>query len=317
MDQRAKRKALEAAAAVSAYKKLAAAGKPSAVVNPATGETAEQRAKRKGKEAAEAAQVAKRARQAGDRSSALRREKSSRSENGGTAPAFSLYDGLPEPDPEKDALAARLAEAANRENDSGKMKYTEDRTKIVFLDIDGVLRPLYGGQFQMSSITMDGENVPIVDGDTEFKPSAMHSLRQILEQTGAALVLSSEWRRHPTLREGVNANLRQKGLPMVIDDTPLMERDLTGNPLRSFAIRRAREIGLWLKSHPEVRQWVALDDIDLGEADEERQAGQPLITPRFVLTEKSACLLPTDAQMAVNILGGKLNPLRVFDEVPG
>mmetsp|Transcript_67437 Transcript_67437/g.156549 ORF Transcript_67437/g.156549 Transcript_67437/m.156549 type:complete len:170 (+) Transcript_67437:731-1240(+) len=169
----------------------------------------------------------------------------------------------------------------------------------------------------MSSITMDGENVPIVDGDTEFIPSAMHALRHVLEQTGATLVLSSEWRRHPTLREGVNTNLRQKGLPTILDDTPTIERELTGNPLRSFAIRRAREIGFWLRSHPDVRHWVALDDIDLGEADEERQAGQPLLTPRLVLTEKTACLTPADAQLAVNILNGKLNAPRVLDDVPG
>mmetsp|Transcript_69409 Transcript_69409/g.196683 ORF Transcript_69409/g.196683 Transcript_69409/m.196683 type:complete len:212 (-) Transcript_69409:66-701(-) len=204
----------------------------------------------------------------------------------------------------------------SRVTDIRKLNYTEDRTKVVFLDIDGVLRPLWGNQFQISSIMMDGENVPLVDGDTEFIPSAMASLRMILEATGAILVLSSEWRRHPTLREGVNANLRQKGLPMLTDDTPLIDRELTGNPLRSFAIRRAREMGMYLRSHPDIRQWVALDDIDLGQADEERQPGQPLLNPRLVLTDKSLCLLPSDAQMAINILSGKLNKLRVIEEPP-
>merc|ERR1711933_592452 len=146
----------------------------------------------------------------------------------------------------------------------------------------------------------------------------MAALRVILEQTGAAVVLSSEWRRHSTLREGVNTNLQSKGLPKVFDDTPThIPRELSGNPLRSFAIRRAREIGAWLREHPQVRHWVALDDIDLGQADNERQDGQPALTPRLVLTEKTTCLTKQDAQDAISILSGRLQKPRVLEEIPG
>jgi len=259
------------------------------------GETPEQRAKRKAAEAAAAA-GAKRAKVEEDK-------------------GFSLYDGLPEPDPENDANAARLSEAP-KANAVPKLSYVEDVSKAVFLDIDGVLRPLYGN-FQMSSITMDGESVPIVEGNTEFLPSAMAALRKIVGQTGARLVLSSEWRHHPALREGVDSNLRQKGLPTVQSCTPAHKRELTGKPIRSFAIRRTREIGAWLKAHPEVCHWVALDDLDLAQADDERQPGQPLLAPRLVLTDKTACLTSRDAQEAVGILSGQLNRPRVPGEHSG
>lgn len=271
--------------------------------DPATGESKLHRAQRKAKEVAAAA------RQAKEEVERLEREEKNKE-----AAAFNLYEGLPAPDPEKDAVAAKLAELANRDKDVPQLVYKEDRSKIIFLDIDGVLRPLYGAGFQISSIMMDGENVPIVDGDTEFLPSAMTALRIILEQTGAAIVLSSEWRRHPTLRDGVAMNLRRKGLPPFIDETPPFERSLTGNPLRSFAIRRAREIGAWLRGHPEVKQWVVLDDIDLTMADEERQTGQPLMAPRFVLTEKSDCLTKQDAALAVSILLGNLQKAKSTDD---
>lgn len=313
LEKRAKRKGAEARAAATDWanvqKRIKAGDPPSRgfVANPVTGETWEQRAKRKADEAAEAAQVAAKARKEQQKQS--ERPKQAQS-------AFSLYDDLPEPDPEKDAEAARRAEEQVKRNDVPKITYVEDRSKVVFLDIDGVLRPVYGDSFQMATINMDGENVPLVDPQTEFISSAMSALRVVLEQTGAALVLSSEWRRHPALRDGVLSNLKRKGLPPPIDDTPPFERDLTGNPLRSFAIRRAREIGAWLKAHPEVRQWVALDDIDLGQADEVRQEGQVLMTPRLVLTEKSTCLTLEDAKEAINILSGQLRKGRYLD-VPG
>jgi len=315
-ERRAKRKAAEATAAASkgetpeqrAKRKAAEA----AAVAARAAETPEQRAKRKEAEAAAAA-AASAARKA-------KREAKQRDQdalgNGTPKVSFNLYEGLPEADPEKDAIAAKKAEAASKAAERPKLNYTEDRTRIIFLDIDGVLRPLYGCQFQMSSITMDGESVPIVDGEsTEFSPTAISSLRDLLEESGAAMVLSSEWRRLPSLRDSVNASLHLNGLPKVIDDTPQHGRELTGNPLRSFAIRRAREIGDWLRSHPEVRQWVALDDIDLGVADEDRQPGQPLMNTRLVLTDKTACLTSENVRHALAILNGKLNKPRVIEEI--
>mmetsp|Transcript_101337 Transcript_101337/g.182910 ORF Transcript_101337/g.182910 Transcript_101337/m.182910 type:complete len:82 (+) Transcript_101337:270-515(+) len=72
--------------------------------------------------------------------------------------------------------------------------------------------------------------------------------------------------------------------------------------MKSFAARRCREIGAYLQSSPQVRRWVALDDIDLSMADDERQAGQPLLAPRLVLTDKSACLTREDAKKAIALL---------------
>jgi len=301
-EERAKRKAAEA---------LAAGGRRQ--------ETQEERAKRKAAEAARAARKAQEAEKAklADAGIVAKNGSSSSSgapkkelttiyvDSGSSVSAFNLYDGLPMPDPVKDEDCKKKASITDRP----KLEYTPDKTKVLFLDIDGVVRPLMGC-FQMSSIVMDGENVPIVEGSSEFLPSSLAALRTILEATGCIMVMSSEWRRHDSLRDGVNRNLRMNGLPMCVDNTPQQERDMTGNPLRSFAIRRAREIGEWLRSHPEVKQWVALDDIDLGMADEERIFGQPFLTQRLVLTDKVACLTARDAKKACDILEGKLNKPR-------
>lgn len=328
-DQRAKRKAAEATASRAAETPEQRAKRKAAEAAARAAETPEERTKRKNLEAAalvtETPEQRAKRKAAEDATTAARRAKRGEVEakrlkkQKEDALLGSLYDTLPMPDPEKDAEAARKAEleAAAQAAKRPKLDYKEDRAKIIFLDIDGVVRPLYGNQFQISSIQMDGENVPLIaDGGTEFMTTAMNSLRYILAQTNAGIVLSSEWRRFSTLRDGVVRTLQQHGLPAPFDDTPKHEREFgTGNILKSFAVRRAREIGEWLRQHPDTRQWVALDDIDLGMADDERQAGQPLLTPRFVLTDKSACLTTKDAKWAVSILSGNLNKVRAVGDL--
>lgn len=98
----------------------------------------------------------------------------------------------------------------------------------------------------------------------------------------------------------------QKVSPQGVHSQTTMEIDRelgTGDPVMSFAERRAREIGDYLHHHPHVMNWVALDDIDLAMAD-----GQPASKNRakmrrnFVRTDDKRCLTMNDAGKAIEIL---------------
>jgi HAD domain in Swiss Army Knife RNA repair proteins len=90
--------------------------------------------------------------------------------------------------------------------------------------------------------------------------------RQLLDRTGASVVLSSTWRYDPA---GI-FSAKRYGVPF-IDITPDMQGDA-----------RSKEIVAWLWNHPEVARFAVIDDED-DELDE-----LPLFQPssRIGLTEK-------------------------------
>ncbi|CAE8712263.1 unnamed protein product [Polarella glacialis] len=214
-----------------------------------------------------------------------------------------LYDFLPEPDPVKDAAAKALA-------DKSKMSRPplppEDRSRVIFLDVDGVLLPTGA----LETIVVDGVTMPSRDSvkESDFAVQALGSLRDIVQQTGATIVLSSEWRRGEALRSSIGAVLKSQEIPGFRDFTPIFSPrpELQKvNPIYAWCERRAREIGKWLKDHPDVTAWVALDDLNFEWADSVRQAGTPWIKYRSVHTNDKICLTEEDAAEAVRLL---LNP---------
>lgn len=220
-----------------------------------------------------------------------------------------LYDFLPPPDPEKDAAAK--AEAKKKELPPLP---PEDKSRVVFLDIDGVLLPAGS----VETITIDGAQVPVREklAQTEFSAAALGNLRSIVQQTGACIVLSSEWRRTESMKNSIGTTLREKGLPQLSDATAVLQvrPDLVQLKTDSAVLwceRRAREIGGWLKQHTEVKSFVALDDLDFIWADGVKQQGTPLMKCRSVCTHAKHCLTETDAAEAVRIL---LNPPQLGDE---
>jgi len=218
-----------------------------------------------------------------------------------------LYDFLPPPDPERDAAAK--AAAARRERP--KLP-PEDRLRVVFLDIDGVLLPAGS----METIIVDGVPLPVRErmSDSDFSAAALSNLRSIIQRTGASVVLSSEWRRSEAMRNSVGVVLRGNDLPQVRDWTevltvrPELQRS---DPAISWCERRAREITGWLKAHPEVTAWVALDDLDFNWADSHRVHGTQLMKARSVKTDPKRCLTEEDAERAVQII---LRPPRLTEE---
>jgi len=227
-----------------------------------------------------------------------------------------LYSGLPEPDPEKDqSFAERLKEKANWRGSRFPPLPPEDPTKVVFLDVDGVLRPLTAGGFR--AMMVDGEWALRAE-TADFISAAMIALRHVIENTGAIMVLSSEWRRDAPMREGVDNILREYEMPPCATWTPTdLQRDMgTENPFKAFTERRAREISQWLSQNPQVRQWVVLDDINMAAADEDRKPGTLLMAPRIVQTHRKIGLTAENAKAAVRILAGEKLPPQILAVQP-
>lgn len=213
-----------------------------------------------------------------------------------------LYDFLPAPDPKKDQEAKSAAE--NRTKKRSKLP-EEDKTRVIFLDIDGVL--LAAGSVE--TIFIDGVALPVRDkmALSDFSSTALANVRKIIERTGAGVVLSSEWRRTESMRNSIGGILRDAEIPPLRDITPILQPRPDLNPKNVdqaiiWAERRAREITKFLKEHKDITSWVALDDLDFNWADSVRQVGTNVMKCHSVVTNAQKCLLDEDAEKAVHIL---------------
>ncbi|CAK0880662.1 unnamed protein product [Prorocentrum cordatum] len=194
--------------------------------------------------------------------SAKRRRAGEEAPAAAPAAAFSLYDDLPE--------ARRLQrgwfEEARMEP---AMPVERDPTKIIFLDIDGCLRPLHSRQDAFKNaktMEINGIRVPLLgSGEAkagiDFWPSALRALKQVVQKTGARIVLSSDWRKEEVLRDGIAAQFEEHRIPPLFGQTP--DLDAVGVGVlkaihTSFREKRCKEIRKWLKAHPKVTRWVAI-----------------------------------------------------------
>ncbi len=158
--------------------------------------------------------------------------------------------------------------------------------KVIFLDHDGVicLSTEWGSRSKkrkkfISEIDST-ENLPVEYRFDNFNQKAVRILNQILEETGAEIVVSSDWRYHANLEEMCEYYLSQGVIKGPIDFTPKTNEIDTKDWLEnsySLESERAFEIKCWLANPGKVSKWVAVDDLNMSN-----------FLDNFVLTPKSS-----------------------------
>ena len=178
--------------------------------------------------------------------------------------------------------------------------------KILFLDNDGVIclsnnwgeRAKKWANFKRDNPDVEFTDRPVQCRFDDFDDKAVKVLNEILEETGADLVVSSDWRLHANLEE-LGEYYESQGIikkPIAVTDQfqELFPKEWNAFRFRAdLELERSMEINHWLENHPEVTHWVAVDDLDmsikfLGDrfAAEDESDKKPGLT-NFVLTPRS------------------------------
>jgi len=148
--------------------------------------------------------------------------------------------------------------------------------KIIFLDNDGVicLSSNWGSRHKKQKkwggrkLSMTSREMPVEYRFDNFDRKAIKILNKILEETGAEIVVSSDWRLHANLEE-LGEYYTAQGIIKKPIATTDMFKDIFPSEWRSLRFRsdleleRSMEINHWLENHPEVTHWVAVDDLNM------------------------------------------------------
>jgi hypothetical protein len=150
--------------------------------------------------------------------------------------------------------------------------------KVIFLDNDGVicLSNNWGGRSkkwanyrsQNPSSSDSKSDAPVQVRFDDFDEKAVRVLNSILEETGAEIVVSSDWRFHANLDELGDYYVSQGILKKPIAVTHRTE-DINPELWRVMRFRadleleRSIEILDWLEKNPQVTHWVAIDDLNM------------------------------------------------------
>jgi hypothetical protein len=175
--------------------------------------------------------------------------------------------------------------------------------RCVFLDHDGVicLSNNWGGRAKKWSkyrsenpeSSSDKRDAPVDVRFDDFDEKAVRILNQILEETGAEIVVSSDWKGWANVEE-MGEYYESKGIikkPIAL--TPDLGECTWENPEREswvwsprwdLEMSRVVEIRQYLHDHPEITHWVAVDDLHMGKIGEDWKNWG---LDNFVLTPRS------------------------------
>jgi hypothetical protein len=173
--------------------------------------------------------------------------------------------------------------------------------KVIFLDHDGVicLSTEWGGRFKKQTrvgrkLSQSVESLPVDARFDNFNKKAVKILNEILEETGAEIVVSSDWKRWATVEE-MGEYYESKGIiKKPIAFTPNLGQCTWYNNWAwssdwDLEMTRVIEIKQYLHDHPEITHWVSIDDLDMGKTGVKwgSEFEHDWALDNFVLTPKS------------------------------
>ena len=150
--------------------------------------------------------------------------------------------------------------------------------KVIFLDHDGVicLSTEWGGRFKKQTrvgrkLSQSVLSLPVDARFDNFNKKAVAVLNEILEETGAEIVVSSDWKRWANVEE-MGEYYELKGIiKKPIAFTPDLGKCTWYNNMTwiwstqwDLEMCRVIEIKQYLHDHPEITHWVSVDDLRMG-----------------------------------------------------
>jgi hypothetical protein len=180
----------------------------------------------------------------------------------------------PAPNERAAYLAGAIHTSKQAATRSGSQRGVDSMTKIVFLDIDGVLNDGYPSE-------------PFI------LPLCAKHFNRLLQETGAKVVISSSWRiwvhgGHMTER-GFQGLLRTHGIACQVVGVTPADGKVRG---------RGKQIAAWLAENGPVQGYVVLDD----SAYDLREHGHPLVQ-----TDGTKGLSEQDVVRAIELLTESLS----------
>ena len=134
------------------------------------------------------------------------------------------------------------------------------RKKIIFIDVDGPLAwgTWTDGKVKINENTSEEFTIPYA-----WDKADCEALAEICDKTNASLVLSSDWKKHFTLKQMSNVFIEYGIYAPLIDITT--HQSLWMKMSRpSLEWERAAQIVKWAKDN-KISNWIAIDDLNLRE----------------------------------------------------
>ena len=148
--------------------------------------------------------------------------------------------------------------------------------KVIFLDHDGVicLSSEFGGRFKKQQeakrkLSQSIQSLPVFARFDNFNKKAIVILNEILEETNAEIVVSSDWKRWASVEEMgeyyESQGIKKKpiGFTKKIMDCEVPENFVWSSKWE-LEQERSLEILQYLRDNPQITHWVAVDDLNMG-----------------------------------------------------